>query len=175
MTPPKGRLWQPDSPEQEVLANGAVCGNALRALAKMWARDAGDRGQWHGHGQWHGEPSGTPDPHFFRGDGLPQVVNPPPSLVIYPLDRFDDDEKPVMSPITEATMHSGAEDLPILAWAVAPGGGVAAVVVDMMERPRRPGREGEAGDPVTYADCKVITGTPSAVLPRELRELLRLI
>ena len=156
MTPPKGRLWHPDSPEQEVLANGAVCGNALRAMAKMWARD---------------DLTGTPDPRYFgtvRG-------HDPTAIVHYPLDHFDDDEEPIMSPITEATMHYGAEDLPILAWAVAPGGGSAAAVVDMLERPRRPGREGEAGDPVTYTDCKVISGTPSEVLPRRILERMGLI
>ena len=92
----------------------------------------------------------------------------------YPLDYFGEDEEPVKSPITEATMHYGAEDLPILAWAVAPGGGSAAAVVDMLERPRRPGREGEAGDPVTYTDCKVISGTPSEVLPRRILEKMGL-
>jgi hypothetical protein len=149
MTMPEGRLHNPDHPSQEVLANGASCGNAIRVTVGYWLSQA---------------------PRF----GGPGFTDPERGVVSYPNDYFGPDDDPIMSPITEATMAYGAEDLPILAWAVAPHGGEAAVVVDMMERPRRPGREGEAGDPVTYADCKVITGTPSEVLPREIRELLRL-
>ena len=139
MTMPEGRLWHPDSPQQEVLANGAVCGDMLRGLAKMW-------------------------------DSMLSVH--------YPLDYFGEDEDPVKTPISEATMHYGAEDLPILAWIVAPGGGSAAAVVDMLERPRGQhvvfGSSPEQGQPVSYADCKVIRGTPGEILPREIREKMGL-
>ena len=144
MTMPKGRLHNPDSPGQEILANGAVCGNALRVLARMFW-DYGRLG-----------------------------IREPANAVRYPLDYFGEDEDPVKTPITEATMFSGAEDLPILAWVVAPGGGSAAVAVDMLERPSRPGIAFPEGQPVTYTDCKVIQGTPSEVLPREILEKMGL-
>jgi len=155
MTMPKGRLWQPDSPQQEVLANGAVCGNVLRAFAKMWARD---------------DFTGTPDPQFFgtvRG-------HDPTAIVHYPLDYFGEDDDPVMSPITEMMGLHKAEDLPILAWIVAPGAGRAAVVVDMMERPKPTGMPDARGQPVTYLDCQFIQGTPSEVLPRRILEKMGL-
>jgi hypothetical protein len=155
MTMPKGRLWQPDSPQQEVLANGAVCGNALRAIAKMWARD---------------DFTGTPDLQFFgtvRG-------HDPTAIVHYPIDHFAEDDDPVMSPFTEIMGLHRAEDLPILAWAIAPGAGSAAVVVDMLERPSHPGMESEPGEPVTYNDCQLIQGTPSEVLPRQILEKMGL-
>lgn len=137
MTMPQGRLWQPDHPAQEVLANGAACGDMLRGLAKMW-------------------------------DSM--------LTVHYPLDYFGEDEDPVKTPISEATMHYGAEDLPILAWIVAPGGGLAAAVVDLLERPRewRNMDLTPEGHPVSYADCKVIRGTPGEILPREIREKMGL-
>ena len=143
MTTPKGRLWRPDSPAQEVLANGAFCGDKLRWLASMW---------------WDYTQFGTKEPT---------------SAVHYPLDYFDEDEDPVKSPITEATMHYRAEDLPILAWVVAPGGGSAAVVVDMLERPTSQIKR-KRGQPVTYADCQIVQGTPSEVLPREILEKMGL-
>jgi len=103
MTMSQGRLHNPDTPQQEVLANGAACGDILRGLAKMWMNQ------------------NIPAATVHLGP------------LHYPLDYFDEDEDPVKSPITEATMHYGAEDLPILAWVVAPSGGSAAVVVDMLE------------------------------------------
>jgi hypothetical protein len=144
MTMPQGRLHNPDSPQQEVLANGAVCGNALRELARIY---------------WGYESLGTAEPR---------------SAVHYPLDYFGEDEEPVKSPITGMTMLYGAEDMPLLAWAVAPGGGTAAIVVDKVERPTRVGVPDERGQPVTYTDCQLIQGTPSEVLPREILEKMRL-
>lgn len=135
----------PDHPSQEVLANGAACGNYLREAAKIW----------------HGRP-------------LTEGAENAPARLSYPLDYFDEDADPVFTPITEATMFFGAEELPILAWAVSPDGGSAGVVVDMRERPSRPGIVVGEGQPVTYTDCKVIQGTPNEVLPREILEKIGL-
>jgi hypothetical protein len=159
MTTPQGRLHNPDHPSQEVLANGAACGDVLRGLAMMWMREP---------------------------DLLPHATTVHLGPVHYPLDYFDDDEDPVKTPFTEATMHYRAEDLPILAWVVAPGGGSAAVVVDLLERPQGQhlvtghdvgvvfGSSREPDQPVSYADCKVIRGTPGEILPREIREKMGL-
>ena len=91
-------------------------------------------------------------------------------MVKYPKDYFItelDDEgeliEPVKTPITEATMHYKADSHPILAWAVSPSGGSAVVVIDAMEKTDSP-----------YADCKVIQGTPSEVLPLEIRRKMGL-
>ena len=91
-------------------------------------------------------------------------------MVKYPKDFFlteldDDDElvEPVKTPVTEATMHYKADSHPILAWAVSPSGGSAVVVIDTMEKTDSP-----------YADCKVIQGTPSEVLPLEIRQKMGL-
>ena len=145
MTMPKGRLRQPEHPLQEVMANGAACGFALQKLAELW----------------------------YTPGGNITYVQFPLELSHAKYGDFDEDEPPVKTPITEATMHYGAEDLPILAWIVAPGGGSAAVVVDMLERPRSRTPD-ERGQPVTYTDCQLIRGTPGEVLPREIREMMGL-
>jgi len=165
----EGRLWQPDHPAQEILANGAACGDQLRRIGKMWEK----------------EPVQGYDPFLLRYQNPtpwknPLRKNPVGGIIIYPVDYFgaegwgrDEEVKPVKTPITEATMHVGAEDLPILAWIVSPSGGSAAVVVDMLERPRSRPRYYQ-DEPVTYTDCKLIQGTPSEVLPREIRERMGL-
>ena len=91
-------------------------------------------------------------------------------MVKYPKDYFiaelDDDGEPiepVKTPITEATMFYKADSHPILAWAVSPTGGSAVVVIDSMEKTDSP-----------YGDCKVIQGTPSEVLPLEIRQKMGL-
>ena len=140
---PKGRLWMPDHPSQEVLANGAACGNYLRELTKIWYGSAIDP----------------------RDD---------PARLSYPLDYFDEDADPVFTPITAVLIEARAEELPILAWAVAPDGGSAGVVVDMRERPHAPGMETEYGDPVEYTNCKVVTGRPSELFSPEMLEVLGL-
>ena len=95
------------------------------------------------------------------------------ALVYYPIDQFDPDEEPVKTPITEATMHYGAEDLPILAWVVGHGGGSVAVVVDMLERSKL--RTNHGGDePAPYSDCKVIQGAPWEILPKSIRDKMGL-
>ena len=145
MTMPKGRLHNPDHPSQEVLANGAVCGNALQAEVQRWLSVA------------------------------PRFIDPDRGVIYYPWAWFGPDDEPLISPLTEATMALRAHYLPVLAWAVAPGDGSAAVVVDMQERPGGPGIESERGEPVTYNDCKLILGTPSEVLPRRILERMGLI
>ena len=91
-------------------------------------------------------------------------------MVKYPKDYFiaelDDDGEPiepVKTPITEATMFYKADSHPILAWAISPTGGSAVVVIDSMEKTDSP-----------YGDCKVIQGTPSEVLPLEIRQKMGL-
>ena len=137
MTMPKGRLYQPEHPGQEVLANGAACGMQLARLARMWST-------------------------------VQEYV-----AIIYPNDYFDEDEEPVKTPITEATMHYGADDLPILAWVVGHGGGSVAVVVDIVERSRVRINHGGV-EPVPYSDCKVIQGTSGEVLPKSIRDRMGL-
>ena len=95
------------------------------------------------------------------------------ALVYYPIDQFDPDEEPVKTPITEATMHYGAEDLPILAWVVGQGGGSVAVVVDIIERSRVRINHGGV-EPVPFSDCKVIQGTSGEVLPKSIRDRMGL-
>jgi hypothetical protein len=136
----KGKLFRPDSAQQEVIANGTACGFRLRTVANLWAKSAGL----------------TPQESI--------------SLVKYPVDYYPDrfvdggdPEEPVRTPITEATMHYGVEDFPILAWAVSPTGGSAVVVVDALEKSDSP-----------YGDCKVIQGTPGEVLPLEIRQKMGL-
>tara|TARA_Y100000310_G_C20592710_1_gene768912 strand:- start:594 stop:1073 length:480 start_codon:yes stop_codon:yes gene_type:complete len=136
----KGKLWRPDDAGQEVMANGTQCGFRIRHLANLWGKAA--------------------------GLAFVEVAD----MVKYPVDYFTaelDDEgeqiEPVKTPITNATVLHKADSHPILAWAVHPGGGTAAVVVDSLEKTDSP-----------YGDCKMIQGTPSEVLPLEILEKMGL-
>jgi hypothetical protein len=137
----KGKLWRPDDAGQEVLANGTECGFRIRHLANLWGKAAGLT--------------------------IAEVVD----IVKYPVDYFEgtapdaegEEIEPVKTPITNATILHKADNHPILAWAVQPGGGSAAVVVDSLEKTDSP-----------YADCKMIRGTPSEVLPLEILEKMGL-
>jgi hypothetical protein len=98
--------------------------------------------------------------------------------VRYPLDYFDEDEDPILTPDTEANHKQDADNLPILAWAISRGGGEVWVVVDILERHKfKLSPELITAQDVTppLANCKVISGRPSDVLPQEILEKMGLI
>ena len=134
---PKGRLHRPEGPEQEVLANGMQCGDRITQIMQMWYESAG-------------LPIYGDNAREFM-EALKYPVNLPPGT------------GDVRTPFTEATMFAQAEDVPILAWSVAPSGFTCAVVVDMTER-------GQS----SYPECKVIQGTLNELLPRVIQEEYRL-
>ena len=145
----KGRVYDPGLPaelleKQQVMANGAACGHVLATLAML---------DW-----WD-------------------------SKVRYPLDFFDPDEDPVFTPVTKSTREQDADHLPILAWAVSADGTQAAAVVDILEKSKYsldPKTLQEfypdipLSEPVSLANCKVIGGTASDILPPEILERMRL-
>jgi hypothetical protein len=130
---PKGKLHRPEGPEQEVLANGMQCGDRITQIMQMWHEAAG-------------LPMYGQDAQDFM-----QRLKYPKDL---PAGTGD-----VRTPFTEATMFAQAEDVPILAWSVAPSGNSVAVVVDMTER-------GQSN----YPECKVIQGTANELLPQVIQE-----
>jgi len=138
---PKGKLHRPEGPEQEVLANGMQCGDRITQIMQMWYEAAG---------------------LSITGVHAEQFVN----ALRYPKD-LPTGIGDVRTPITEATMFAQAEDVPILAWAIAPNpqhsGFSVAVVVDMTER-------GQSN----YPECKVIQGTANELLPRVIQEQYRI-
>ena len=134
---PEGRLFRPDEARQEVVANGVECGFRIRHLANLWAKGAG----------------------VSQAEAADMVKYPKDYFDVPRLDYEGNEKEPVKTPITEATMHYKADSHPILAWAVSPTGGSAAVVIDTLEKTDSP-----------YADCKVIQGTPQEVLPLEIRK-----
>ena len=99
--------------------------------------------------------------------------------VRYPLDYFDEDEDPILTPDTEANKSKNSDNLPILAWTVSGDGHDVYVAVDMMERRERTFAEENdpefPGAPPPLTTCKVIRGSPGQLLPEELLKRLRLI
>jgi len=100
--------------------------------------------------------------HRLRTISTVYGMNP----VKYASEYFDPDDEQPKAPITEATMFYGVDDLPILAWVVNDTGGLAAIVVDLVERIK----EGES----PYTNCRVVQGTAGEVLPREILEKMGL-
>jgi len=134
---PKGKLHRPDGPEQEVLANGMQCGDRITGIIKGW---------------WESEYGP------LRGDIATQFA----AALKYPID-LPLGTGEVRTPFTEAATFHNADDVPILAWSVAPSGFSCAVVVDMAER-------GQSN----YPDCQVIQGTINELLPRVIQEQYRI-
>ena len=134
---PKGRLHRPASPQQEVLANGMQCGDRITRIMQMW---------------W--DAAGLP----MTGVNAREFVD----ALKYPKD-LPTGTGDVRTPYTEATMFAQAENVPILAWSVAPQGFSVAVVVDMTER-------GQSN----YPECKVIQGTANELLPQVIQEQYRI-
>ena len=134
---PGGKLHRPDGPEQEVLANGMQCGDQITGIIKGWYESE------------YGP---------IRGDVAVKFA----AALKYPIDLPTDIVEP-RTPHSEMTALYNAENLPILAWSVAPSGYSCAVVVDMSER-------GQSN----YPDCQVLRGTPNELLPLEIQEEYRL-
>ena len=134
---PKGRLHRPDGPEQEVLANGMQCGDRITADIKAWYESE------------YGP---------IRGDVAIQFA----AALKYPVDLPTNIVEP-RTPHSTLTANHNAENLPILAWSVAPSGFSCAVVVDMTER-------GQSN----YPDCLVLRGTPNELLPDEIQQEYKL-
>lgn len=134
---PEGRLHRPDGPEQEVLANGMQCGDRITGIIKGWYESE-------------------------YGPIMGNVAREFAAALKYPID-LPPGTGEVRTPMTEAATFHNADNVPILAWAVAPSGFSVAVVVDMTER-------GQSN----YPDCQVIQGTPNELLPPEISQMYRI-